>query len=376
MTGNSGFCLDKGCLLKDPTVGFKGTQIQCFKYDTTNNPVTVLYCQWWLEPRLKHKDPIEGGNPKGFLMCQEGTDTNPNLQENQDHFLIDYGSINSKNNLKTVEAKSVLLGSCKPAYMLGLEIFSGRSVGTVPKQSFTTPDVLLANNPPTLTGTVGLYIVGARRLTLGTAPPTGFQNAPPLPQTSLSSKNQLSEAARNIQTKTNEVLEEITLPSISNRPIRTATSNASGFIGDTTNSTDDDNDHPIVSIVNKPESATTLKQDTNPNSIMLMLLWKDPASANTEYTLYSGGDAEWQSEHNLVYWISRGSKPVKVSKLGHHGSRAGTSPTLLKYLKPEHVVVSAGYLHGHPGRSGSMLRMAQTDGTLSSRASVLSRCLV
>lgn len=89
--------------------------------------------------------------------------------------------------------------------------------------------------------------------------------------------------------------------------------------------------------------------DINQDSIICMLIWKDqanPLTAKPKLSLFSGGDAEWVMENNVGSWID---SQVEVLKTGHHGSLAGTSTAFVEKIAPQHVLLSAGDDHNHPG---------------------------
>ena len=89
--------------------------------------------------------------------------------------------------------------------------------------------------------------------------------------------------------------------------------------------------------------------DFNRDSVISMLIWKDqadPANKKPKLSLFTGGDAEWDMEDSLGDWID---SKVEVLKTGHHGSLAGTSKEFVQKIKPDHVLLSAGNGHNHPG---------------------------
>jgi hypothetical protein len=87
----------------------------------------------------------------------------------------------------------------------------------------------------------------------------------------------------------------------------------------------------------------------NASSMLILLIWKGTPN---RVSLYTGGDAEYVEENKLVTWL--GGKTIDVIKLGHHGSRIGTSTQFVEAVKPKYFVVSAGRMNGHPGKSGQL----------------------
>lgn len=86
---------------------------------------------------------------------------------------------------------------------------------------------------------------------------------------------------------------------------------------------------------------------TNLSSLLLLLVWKT-STDSAKISLYTGGDAEYQMETLLVTWLD--GEEVTVIKGGHHGSRAGTSTSLIQATHPAHYIVSPARQYGHPGR--------------------------
>ena len=81
---------------------------------------------------------------------------------------------------------------------------------------------------------------------------------------------------------------------------------------------------------------------------MMMLLWENAEGEEEPVaSLYTGGDAEWDPEEKLASWVDIN---VDIVKIGHHGSRNGTSRAFIQKVNPEHVLLSAGVMHGHPGQ--------------------------
>ena len=77
------------------------------------------------------------------------------------------------------------------------------------------------------------------------------------------------------------------------------------------------------------------------------------------------GDIEGQAERDfLTHFSERGRLSALEADIliaGHHGAKAATSMTLLKWVKPKHVVLSAGYAnrfnHPHDGVMGRIERI-------------------
>ncbi|MDA0979175.1 MAG: DNA internalization-related competence protein ComEC/Rec2 [Proteobacteria bacterium] len=80
--------------------------------------------------------------------------------------------------------------------------------------------------------------------------------------------------------------------------------------------------------------------DSNDASCLLYLVHGD-------VSLLLTGDIEARGEQGL---LTRGLPPVSVLSAPHHGSRTSSSPAMLNQLRPDLVVVSAGYGNrfGHP----------------------------
>ncbi len=315
----SGFSKHTDCLLHQPSAGYseKEEKIQCFKYDSKDNPLTILYCPWWAPPKVAKSAKLKD---TGCLLLQKRQDP-----ETQDYFLLDYGEKDQKDKNKgySVICKSVLRGSCRQAFTLGLEIFGGNAIASTKKGTLLTVDALLAKNPPSISKAPGLYIVGTRTAVLGALPPKTFIKAVP----------------RKPNAFTNETSNKDTL--------------APEFDSDIPIATPQDG-HDVGVINERGLGKAKLASDDNANSLLLMLIWQDPTgNAASECTLYTGGDAEWQTERNLAYWVSQSNKTVKCVKVGHHGSRKGTSLLFLRTLIPEHILISASYIHGHPGKGKS-----------------------
>ena len=109
--------------------------------------------------------------------------------------------------------------------------------------------------------------------------------------------------------------------------------------------------HRVVRIVDLPAK----KGDKNQESIVLMLMWESPeAGEDPILSLYSGGDGEWTVEESVAAWARL---PITVLKTGHHASLPSTSRAFIEIAKPEHILLSAGKEHNHPGEARFRLRL-------------------
>ncbi|MCL1829164.1 MAG: stalk domain-containing protein [Oscillospiraceae bacterium] len=81
--------------------------------------------------------------------------------------------------------------------------------------------------------------------------------------------------------------------------------------------------------------------DTNDNSIVCILTYN-------EVSVCFAGDAEEKAEKDLIGRVPE----VDVLKAAHHGSRTSSGAELLRVLRPDYVIISAGfgntYKHPHP----------------------------
>ena len=92
------------------------------------------------------------------------------------------------------------------------------------------------------------------------------------------------------------------------------------------------------------------KTNTNPRSIMSLLVWKGAPGAH-QIAFYSGGDAEFKSEDLLAGWLADQKYKIESVKAGHHGSINGTSTIFIQSVNPDTYLVSAGTGHSHPSMS-------------------------
>ena len=318
-------------ILKDGTIGKKGDQVQWAKYDEFGHPLTMLYCQWWKEgEKGKVKIPMKmRPNPALGRKSKQTPDLN-------DTFLIDWAEGKPGYEISTTP-KGILLGAGRADHLLGLDIFTGKPRGTDPgpEVAIRTPNPttiktvkdLLDKNPTNILHAPSLYIVGAGLKYLGDPPPDGYQSVAP-PENAA----QVQILAEGTSTNNEEFSDLSMKPDTAQAPL--------------VDQSDDQSESSFVGIIN--ESLKTAG-DNNANSILLLLVWPDPTDTTKyECTLYSGGDAEWLTERYLNYWLEKSGKTVKCMKIGHHGSKAGTSTKTLSTMRPEHILVSAGYQHGHP----------------------------
>ncbi len=83
--------------------------------------------------------------------------------------------------------------------------------------------------------------------------------------------------------------------------------------------------------------------DTNDYSIAMRVLYGDTAILLT-------GDAERQSEREMLDTYSRGEFSADLMKAGHHGSSTSNSEALLSAASPDFIVISCGAdnKYGHP----------------------------
>ncbi|MBP6948779.1 MAG: MBL fold metallo-hydrolase [Candidatus Pacebacteria bacterium] len=88
-------------------------------------------------------------------------------------------------------------------------------------------------------------------------------------------------------------------------------------------------------------SAGSIVKDTNDVSVSVVVVYGDHSFLLT-------GDLSTYKESEL--FLQKIPEPVTVYKAGHHGSKYSSGETLLSYIKPEYVVISAGRdnSYGHP----------------------------
>ncbi len=84
-------------------------------------------------------------------------------------------------------------------------------------------------------------------------------------------------------------------------------------------------------------------KDTNDYSIAMRVLYGDTAILLT-------GDAERQSEREMLDTYSRGEFASNLMKAGHHGSSTSNAEALLSAASPDFIVISCGEdnQYGHP----------------------------
>lgn len=96
------------------------------------------------------------------------------------------------------------------------------------------------------------------------------------------------------------------------------------------------------------------ESDANNNSVVCRVVY-----GNVRILLM--GDAEIEEQGRII--ASGSNLESQVLKLSHHGSSDGTNLELLRWVKPEYIIISvgSGNEYGHPHRS--VLRMIATEQT-------------
>ena len=94
------------------------------------------------------------------------------------------------------------------------------------------------------------------------------------------------------------------------------------------------------------EGGANGKEDTNQDSLVLLLIWKTQDGSGPRIAFYTGGDAEWEVEEKVAQWVT--PLTIDVLKTSHHGSRKGTSRNFIKATQPKDILLSAGSQHNHP----------------------------
>lgn len=86
-----------------------------------------------------------------------------------------------------------------------------------------------------------------------------------------------------------------------------------------------------------------LKYDKNNSSLILLI-------QTMKWSYLLTGDAEWKQERFLYPW--KAILQSSILKVGHHGSRKGTSDFLLNLVNPKLAVISCGFENhfGHPNK--------------------------
>lgn len=99
----------------------------------------------------------------------------------------------------------------------------------------------------------------------------------------------------------------------------------------------------VIAHVLYPGSYVSPKTDTNDASVSLLLVYG-------EHSFLLTGDLTSVYESQVVRDVV--PKNVTVYKAGHHGSKTSSSEALLKRIKPEYAVISAGKdnRYGHPAQ--------------------------
>ena len=103
----------------------------------------------------------------------------------------------------------------------------------------------------------------------------------------------------------------------------------------------------------------------NDDSIVLRLRYR-------QVEFWLTGDAGGEFERRHVF--EAGAAPIRVLKVGHHGSRTSTSDALVEGVRPQIAVISAGRnnLFGHPapevvrrlGEAGAAVFRTDRDGAI------------
>lgn len=96
------------------------------------------------------------------------------------------------------------------------------------------------------------------------------------------------------------------------------------------------------------ELGHVIGKDSNENSLVLQMVWKEPGKEKTYKALFAG-DISTGIEEALCQ--SGVLEDVDLFKANHHGSNYSNSSDWLELIRPEYVVVSCGEnnLYGHPG---------------------------
>ena len=119
-----------------------------------------------------------------------------------------------------------------------------------------------------------------------------------------------------------------------------------------TNDELDFHDGVIAKVLYPSKNYIAKKNDTNDASVSMEIIYGDE-------TFLLTGDLPSKEEGKLISALSslRQSREsadsnITVYKAGHHGSKTSSGETLLKYIKPEYSVISAGVnnKYGHPNQ--------------------------
>ncbi|PPJ57972.1 hypothetical protein CBER1_09402 [Cercospora berteroae] len=303
-----GFCYKNDSLLTHKRYGYQVAtkQVACFKYDTAGKPLTTLYCQFW-----EVKSPtITPGKVEWNTTMKDGCVIAGKGQTTSKDALVEFDLLwrdHSRAGQPRVLPEPIARCIANPELMLGKNLFTGRLRTVLPAMSWRNIkdiEILAAqNNPADLDGKIewpgapAYYIVGCRGYFLGGADirtRVGAGNVQPM-------------AVRG----------------------------------------------PHMMVIDEP--FTPSKLDPNEFSIMSMLVWKHaptgiPMRGQFRISMYNGGDSEWLNEAQLVDWLAQSGHTltIDVMKIGHHGSKAGTSIKLIQQLNPSYYLMSAGYQFGHP----------------------------
>lgn len=224
-----------------------------------------------------------------------------------------------------------LVGYCQPKSMLGMNVFTGEGLDTTtqPFDGVTHVTDLLTKNPPgrTLSKAPGLYIVGVQRVFLG-------------PEYDVVDNENLSmvTSAQGDQGNASQLDDSV-------GPSNSEKEGEGGNVG----------------VINDTKTLGKGWKDTNPASVINLLIWNEGTNAAPQprISLYTGGDSEWVTEMQLVHWLKQDPNTLRATciKSGHHGSKAGTSVSLIQQLNPDHIIFSAGYQNAHPSKYLSLSRL-------------------
>ena len=324
--------------LQNPIIGVKSDDfsssqyglVRSFKYDMTTTPpkpLTRFYCEYWGGAgRLvgKARGRLDAGTGKdigaaGKVLREDPFKINLAMlpwDKAKLKTILTSGSAADKKKANALKLSATspyfpspcLLGYCQPRSMLGMNVFTGDGIGSDYK-TITGVSVLLKQNSPwrTLDQAPGLYIVGVQRIFLG-------------PEHDVTDNTNILTATLS--------------------PKGSETQTFGGGLG----------------AINNEDLIRKGDKDTNPNSVISLLIWNTGSKTSPKplISLYTGGDAEWTTEEQLVVWLkTEANMTATCIKAGHHGSKAGTSVDLIKQLKPDHIIFSAGYSHAHPSKDTS-----------------------
>jgi len=83
-------------------------------------------------------------------------------------------------------------------------------------------------------------------------------------------------------------------------------------------------------------------------SIISIIIWLKSDRNNNEgrISYLTGGDSHSETEAKMKSLL--GDRNIPVIKASHHGSRTSTPFDLLSHVRPDKIIIAAGYEHGHP----------------------------